>query len=122
MTPLSLTCRCWRSGPTGSATATGLSGRFFIAAPGSADPYPHTAPTTCRLVSALRDDQRGRVAEAVERFVTEHGETLETVTADHDGYLLAHSEGLVTYEGQPVASAAVRDDGELVVPRAGEGE
>ena len=60
--------------------------------------------------------------DTIAEVVDPHGETLETVTADHDGYLLAHSEGLVTYEGQPVASAAVRDDGELVVPRAGEGE
>jgi predicted deacylase len=60
--------------------------------------------------------------DTIAAVVDPHGETLETVTADHDGYLLAHSEGLATYEGQPVASAAVRDDGELVVPREGDSD
>ncbi|ERH11532.1 MAG: putative deacylase [halophilic archaeon J07HB67] len=56
--------------------------------------------------------------DTIATVVDPHGETLETVTAERDGYLLAHSEGLATYEGQPVASAAVRDDGDLVVSRA----
>ncbi len=45
------------------------------------------------------------------------GEPIETVRADHDGYVIARTEGLAVYEGDPIASLAVRDDGDLVVPR-----
>jgi predicted deacylase len=40
-----------------------------------------------------------------------------TVTADRDGYVLGRCEGLAVYEGDPIGSLAVRDDGDLVVPR-----
>ncbi|ELZ49670.1 succinylglutamate desuccinylase/aspartoacylase [Halorubrum coriense DSM 10284] len=40
-----------------------------------------------------------------------------TVRADSDGYALGRSEGLAVYEGDPIGSLAVRDDGDLVVPR-----
>jgi predicted deacylase len=46
------------------------------------------------------------------------GERREAVEADHDGYVIARCEGLAVYEGDPVTSLAVRDDGDLVVPRA----
>ncbi|MXR39795.1 deacylase [Halobaculum sp. WSA2] len=55
--------------------------------------------------------------DAVVDVVTPHGETVETVESDHDGYVIGRAEGLAVYEGDPVASMAVRDDGELVVPR-----
>ena len=51
------------------------------------------------------------------RIVSATGESRGTVRADHDGYLLGRSEGLAVYEGDPVTSLAVRDDGDLVVPR-----
>jgi|AntRauTorcE11898_2_1112593.scaffolds.fasta_scaffold00498_6 predicted deacylase len=40
-----------------------------------------------------------------------------TVSADRDGYVLGRTEGLAVYEGDPIGSLAVRDDGDLVVPR-----
>ncbi|MYL15409.1 deacylase [Halorubrum terrestre] len=40
-----------------------------------------------------------------------------TVRADSDGYVLGRCEGLAVYEGDPIGSLAVRDDGDLVVPR-----
>ena len=45
------------------------------------------------------------------------GEARATVRADRDGYVLGRCEGLAVYEGDPVGSLAVRDDGDLVVPR-----
>ncbi|WP_435062591.1 succinylglutamate desuccinylase/aspartoacylase family protein [Halobaculum sp. EA56] len=60
--------------------------------------------------------------EAVAEVVTPHGEVVETVESDHDGYLIGRAEGLAVYEGGAVASMAVRDDGDLVVPREPDGE
>jgi predicted deacylase len=45
------------------------------------------------------------------------GAETATVTADRDGYVLGRCEGLAAYEGDPIGSLAVRDDGDLVVPR-----
>jgi hypothetical protein len=39
------------------------------------------------------------------------------VTADRDGYVIGRAEGLASYEGDPVASTAVRDEADLVVKR-----
>ena len=55
--------------------------------------------------------------DAIADVVTPHGDAVETVESDHDGYVIGRAEGLAVYEGDPVASMAVRDDGELVVPR-----
>ncbi|SMO61981.1 succinylglutamate desuccinylase/aspartoacylase family protein [Halorubrum cibi] len=49
--------------------------------------------------------------------VSATGEQQETIRADHDGYAISRREGLAVYEGDPIASLAVRDDGDLVVPR-----
>ncbi|MFC7234098.1 succinylglutamate desuccinylase/aspartoacylase family protein [Halosegnis marinus] len=58
--------------------------------------------------------------DAVAEVRTVHGEVTETVTAERDGYVLGHAEGALAYENDPVCSAAVRDDGDLVAPREGE--
>ncbi|SHG78988.1 succinylglutamate desuccinylase/aspartoacylase family protein [Halobaculum gomorrense] len=55
--------------------------------------------------------------DAVADVVTPHGDVVETVESEHDGYVIGRAEGLAGYEGKPVASMAVRDDGDLVVPR-----
>ena len=47
------------------------------------------------------------------------GEGRGTVEADHDGYVISRCEGMAVYEGDPIVSLAVRDDGDLVVPREG---
>ena len=85
--------------------------------------YPvrrHRGPTTD--VSGLvrhRVDAGEPVAEGdvLADVVSATGERLGTVEADHDGYVVSRREGLAVYEGDPVASLAVRDDGDLVVPR-----
>lgn len=53
------------------------------------------------------------LADVVDAAGAERG----TVTADRDGYVLGRSEGVAAYEGDPIGSLAVRDDGDLVVPR-----
>ncbi|WP_440007555.1 succinylglutamate desuccinylase/aspartoacylase family protein [Halomicrococcus sp. SG-WS-1] len=59
--------------------------------------------------------------EVVADVVTPHGERQATVESEHDGYVLGRFEGVAAYENDPVASLAVRDEGDLVVPRdAGE--
>lgn len=55
--------------------------------------------------------------DPVAEVVTPHGEVAETIESEHDGYVIGRAEGLASYEGKPVASMAVRDDGDLVVPR-----
>ncbi|QAU11440.1 deacylase [Halorubrum sp. BOL3-1] len=57
------------------------------------------------------------LADVVAATGAERGE----VTADRNGYVLGRTEGVAVYEGDPIGSLAVRDDGGLVVPReAGE--
>ncbi|MFB6149783.1 MAG: succinylglutamate desuccinylase/aspartoacylase family protein [Halobacteriales archaeon] len=48
---------------------------------------------------------------------TPHGDHKTTVTTDHDGYVIGRKEGAAVYENDPLCSLAVRDDGDLVVPR-----
>jgi hypothetical protein len=48
------------------------------------------------------------------------GEKRATVETDHDGHVLGRRDGVAVYENGLVASLAVRDDGDLVVPRDGE--
>ncbi|GAA0716820.1 putative deacylase [Halorubrum trapanicum] len=55
--------------------------------------------------------------DVLARVVDAGGEERATVTAERDGYVLGRSEGLAVYEGDPIGSLAVRDDGDLVVPR-----
>jgi hypothetical protein len=58
-------------------------------------------------------DENAVVAE----IVTPHGEVVDEVVSEHDGYVIARREGLAAYEGDAVTSMAVRDEGDLVVPR-----
>ena len=55
--------------------------------------------------------------DVVADVVSPTGERLDAVTTDRDGYVLGRAEGLAAYEGDAVARLAVRDDGDLVVPR-----
>ncbi|WP_128476363.1 succinylglutamate desuccinylase/aspartoacylase family protein [Halorussus pelagicus] len=48
---------------------------------------------------------------------TPHGESKATVESNHDGYVLGRMAGVAVYENDALASMAVRDDGDLVVPR-----
>ena len=58
-----------------------------------------------------------REGETVAEVVAPTGERRATVESEHAGYVLARSEGLAAYEGDAVASLAVRDEEPLVVPR-----
>jgi predicted deacylase len=60
--------------------------------------------------------------DTVAEVVSPHGDVLDTITTERDGYVIGRSEGLATYEGQAIASMAVRDDGDLVVPRDSDGD
>jgi hypothetical protein len=56
-------------------------------------------------------------SEVVAEIVGPAGESRAEVTSEHDGYVLGLAEGLAVYEGDPVASMAVRDDDGLVGAR-----
>jgi predicted deacylase len=55
--------------------------------------------------------------DVVADVVEPHGDPVSTVESDHDGYVLGRWRGVAVYENDPVASMAVEDDGDLVVPR-----
>ncbi|AUX09906.1 putative deacylase [Halalkaliarchaeum desulfuricum] len=56
--------------------------------------------------------------DPVADLVTPTGERIDVVETEHDGYVISRNEGLAVFEGDPVASMAVRDDGDLVVERS----
>lgn len=61
--------------------------------------------------------------DVIAEICTPHGDRKAAVESDHDGYVLGRRHGVAVYENDPLASMAVRDDGDLVVPRdAGESE
>jgi len=81
--------------------------------------HPHTDdPGIARHRVAAGD----AVAEGdvIADVVTPHGEPKATVESDHDGYVLGRMHGVAAYENDALASMAVRDDGDLVVPRDAE--
>ena len=55
--------------------------------------------------------------DAIADICTPHGESKATVESDHDGYVIGRMHGVAVYENDALASLAVRDDGDLVVPR-----
>ncbi|MCO8243345.1 MULTISPECIES: succinylglutamate desuccinylase/aspartoacylase family protein [unclassified Haladaptatus] len=59
-------------------------------------------------------------SDVIADIVTPHGESKATVKTDHDGYVVGRYHGVAAYENDPVTSLAVRDDGDLVVPRSRE--
>lgn len=69
----------------------------------------------CRHV--VEPGEAVEAGEVVAEIVDPHGEVRDTVETERDGYVLGYSEGLAVYEGDAVASMAVRDDGDLVAPR-----
>jgi len=55
--------------------------------------------------------------DVVADVCTPHGDRKTTAVTDHDGYVLGRMHGVAAYENDALASMAVRDDGDLVVPR-----
>lgn len=79
---------------------------------------PH-AETPGLLRHRLAAGDTFEAGEVVADVVSPQGEPRDEVTVDHDGYVIGRAEGLAAYEGDAVTSLAVRDEGELVVPREG---
>ncbi|USZ67522.1 succinylglutamate desuccinylase/aspartoacylase family protein [Halorussus salilacus] len=78
--------------------------------------HPHTETPG---IARHRVDAGDVVEEGdpVADIVTPHGDVKATVESDHDGYVLGRSHGVAAYENDALASMAVADDGDLVVPR-----
>ncbi|WP_430503945.1 succinylglutamate desuccinylase/aspartoacylase family protein [Haloparvum sp. PAK95] len=77
-------------------------------------PYTDTPGLVRHRVSAGDVVEAGEVVADV---VSPTGAQRDTVAVDHDGYVIGRKEGLAAYEGDAVASLAVRDEDDLVVPR-----
>lgn len=56
--------------------------------------------------------------DPVADLVTPTGERIDVIETDHDGYVISRNEGLAVFEGDAVASMAVRDEGDLVAERS----
>ena len=77
-------------------------------------PVTDAAGLVRHRVEAGESFEAGDVLASV---VAANGASKEPIRAEHDGYVIARAEGLAVYEGDPITSLAIRDDGELVVPR-----
>ena len=77
-------------------------------------PHTETPGLVRHRVSAGDVVEEGEVIADV---VSPSGAQRDTVAVDHDGYVIGRSEGLAVYEGDAIASLAVRDEDDLVVPR-----
>ena len=77
-------------------------------------PHTDTAGLVRHCVAAGDVVEAGQVIADV---VSPHGESIGTVATEEDGYVLGRRSGVAVYENDPVASLAIRDDGELVAPR-----
>ena len=79
-------------------------------------PEPRTGGRSNGHVS--RGESRRPTAHSETRrgVVTAAGEERVTVETDYDGYVLGRRDGVAVCGNDPVASLAVRDDGDLVVP------
>ena len=78
--------------------------------------HPHT--DTPGIVRHLVDaGDVVEVGDPVADIVTPHGAQQATVRSDHDGYVLGRYSGVAVYENDALASLAVRDEDDLVVPR-----
>lgn len=56
--------------------------------------------------------------ESVADVVTPTGERIDVVETEHDGFVISRNEGMAVFEGDPVASMAVRDPDDLVAERS----
>ncbi|MFB6298916.1 MAG: succinylglutamate desuccinylase/aspartoacylase family protein [Halobacteriales archaeon] len=82
-------------------------------------PGPY-APTTGLLRERIEPGDVLKAGDPIADIVTPHGERIETMTADHDGYVLAQTNGMAIYENNTVGAIVARDEGELVVESGGE--
>ena len=73
------------------------------------------APRAAICRHRLEAGESFETGDAIADLVSPHGDVLETVTVERDGFVLGRAN-TICYENDPVASLAVRDDDELVVP------
>ncbi|WP_049969882.1 succinylglutamate desuccinylase/aspartoacylase family protein [Haladaptatus cibarius] len=98
----------------GDPEPTGLSAPVDFPVKRAVHPHTDTAGIVRHRVEAGDTFEQGDV---IADIVTPHGEEKATVESDHDGYVVGRYHGVSAYENDPLASLAVRDDGDLVVPR-----
>ncbi|WP_458188470.1 succinylglutamate desuccinylase/aspartoacylase family protein [Haladaptatus sp. NG-WS-4] len=98
----------------GDPDPTGLESPVEFPVKRAVHPHTDTPGIVRHRVEAGDTVEEGDV---VADIVTPHGEKKSTVESDHDGYVIGRYHGVAAYENDPLASLAVRDDGDLVVPR-----
>ena len=74
------------------------------------------APRAAICRHRLEAGETFEAGETIADLVSPHGDVLETVAVDHDGYVLGRANA-VCYENDPITSLAVRDEDDLVAPR-----
>jgi len=90
---------------------------------GSPVPYPVRladgpySPTAGIVRHRVDPGETVRAGDPIADVVDVHGRSKATVDVERDGYLISPTEGIAVYENESVASLAVRDEGEVVVPR-----
>ncbi len=99
---------------SGDVEPTGLESPVDFAVKRAVHPHTDTAGIVRHCVEAGDIFEEGDVLADI---VTPHGETKATVESDYDGYVVGRYHGVSAYENDPLASLAVRDDDDLVVPR-----
>jgi uncharacterized protein len=101
----------------GGVEPTGLDAPVDFPVKRAVHPHTETAGIVRHRVEAGETFEEGDV---IADIVTPHGEPKAVVETDHDGYVVGRYHGVAAYENDPVTSLAVRDDGDLVVPRSRE--
>ncbi|MFH5800069.1 succinylglutamate desuccinylase/aspartoacylase family protein [Haladaptatus sp. CMAA 1911] len=101
----------------GEPKPTGLDAPVDFPVKRAVHPHTETAGIVRHRVDA---GDTFEVGDVIADIVTPHGEPKATVETDHDGYVVGRYHGVAAYENDPVTSLAVRDDGDLVVPRSQE--
>ncbi len=99
----------------GDAEPTGLDAPVDFPVKRAVHPHTDTAGIVRHRVEPGDTFEAGDV---IADIVTPHGEPKATVETEHDGYVVGRYHGVSAYENDPVTSLAVRDDGDLVVPRS----
>ncbi|WP_435154916.1 succinylglutamate desuccinylase/aspartoacylase family protein [Haladaptatus sp. DFWS20] len=93
---------------------TGLDAPVDFPVKRAVHPYTDTAGIVRHRVEAGDTFEEG---DPITDIVTPHGDSKTTIESEHDGYVVGRYHGVSAYENDPLASLAVRDDGDLVVPR-----
>ena len=74
------------------------------------------APRAAICRHRLEAGETFEAGQTIADLVSPHGDVLEEVTVDRDGYVLGRAN-TVCYENDPITSLAVRDEDDLVAPR-----